>query len=325
MVTDRCVGSVRHDGPVLDRDAVVRAEERLAGRVRCTPVAEVERAVFGAPVTVKLELLQHTGSFKPRGAFNRVLTGTVPAAGLIAASGGNAGLAVAYVARDLGHRAEIYLPESSPATKVNRLRALGATVRITGAFYADAYQASVRRAERTGAMVVHAYDQPEVVAGNGSLGLELERRVPDVDTVLVAVGGGGLVAGVAAALEGRARVVAVEPERIPTLHRALSAGRPVDVPVGGVATDSLGATRVGEVCLAVAIRTGVTSVLVPDDAIMRTRRVLWEELRVAAEPGGATALAAVLCGAYRPERGERLTAVVCGGNTDPATLTNPPG
>jgi Threonine dehydratase len=305
---------------VVDRDAVVRAEERLVGRVRCTPVVEVERAVFGATVTLKLELLQHTGSFKPRGAFNRVLAGTVPDTGLVAASGGNAGLAVAHVARELGHSAEIYVPESSPATKVDRLRALGATVHVTGAFYADAYRASMCRAEQTGAMVVHAYGQAEVMAGNGTLGLELERQVPTLDTVLVAVGGGGLAAGVAAALEGRARVVTVEPELIPTLHRALAAGRPVDVPVGGVAVDSLGATRTGDICLAVARRAGVTSVLVPDEAIVRTRRLLWQELRVAAEPGGATALAALLCGAYRPEPGERVVAVVCGGNTDPATL-----
>ncbi|HEX5497517.1 MAG TPA: threonine/serine dehydratase [Mycobacteriales bacterium] len=311
------------DANGVDRNAVTGAEARLAGRVRRTPVVKVERGVFGTPVTLKLELLQHTGSFKPRGAFNRVLAGTVPEAGLIAASGGNAGLAVAHVAGELGHRAEIFVPESSPAIKIARLRRLGATVHVTGAFYADALAASTRRAERTGALVVHAYDQPEVVAGNGTVGLEVGRQVPGLDTVLVAVGGGGLVAGVAAAVGGRVRVVAVEPERIPTLHSALAAGGPVDVPVGGVAADSLGARRIGAVCMAVAARVGMTSVLVPDDAILRARRVLWEELRVPAEPGGATALAALLCGAYRPGRGERVAAVVCGGNTDPATLSSP--
>lgn len=307
---------------MTDRNEVRRAASRIAPYLRRTPVIEVEERVFGAPVVAKLELHQHTGSFKPRGAINRVLSaGSVPAAGLIAASGGNAGLAVAHVAATLGHPAEIFVPESSPAQKVRRLRALGAQVTVTGAFYAEAHRASVQRAAATGALVVHAYDQPDVIAGNGTVGLELEQQVPDVDTVLVAVGGGGLAAGVAAALQGRARVVGVEPEGCPTLARALAAGKPVDVSVGGVAVDSLGARRIGEVCFEVATRAGMGSVLVPDEAILRARRVLWDELRVAAEPGGATALAALLSGAYRPEPGERLAAVVCGGNTDPATLT----
>lgn len=315
---------------VLDRDDVVRAAGRIGDRVRRTPVVRVEADVFGAEVVAKLELFQHTGSFKPRGVFNRVLSGQVPEAGLIVASGGNAGMAVAHVARQLHHPAEVFVPESTPASKLDRLIDLGAQVRVGGAYYADALRASLDRAERTGALVVHAYDQAEMVAGNGTLGLELAEQVPDLDTVLVAAGGGGLVAGVAAALRGwrgrsgPTRVVAVEPERIPTLHAALAAGRPVDVPVGGVAADSLGARRAGQVCLDTARRAGVDSVLVPDEAIVRTRQVLWDRLRVVTEPGGATALAALLCGAYRPAPGERLVAVVCGANTDPATLAHAP-
>ena len=311
---------------MIDRGDVEEAAARIEGRVRRTPILEVEERRFGTPVYLKLELLQHTGSFKPRGIFNRMLAAVVPEAGVIVASGGNAGLAVAHAARELGHRAEIFVPESSPDVKIQRLRALGAGVTVTGAYYADALRASAARAEASGAMVVHAYDQAEVVAGQGTLALELAAQVPDLDAVLVAVGGGGLVAGIAAALEPTARcqVVAVEPERCPTLHDALAAGEPVDVSVGGVAADSLGARRVGRVCFAVATRTGLRGVLVPDDAIVAAQRVLWEEFRVVAEPGGAAALAALLCGAYKPAPDERVAVVVCGANTDPAAVAAGP-
>lgn len=311
--------------PGIDRGDVEDAARRTAGRVRRTPVLEVNAERFGAPVYLKLELLQHTGSFKPRGIFNRMLAANVPAAGAIAASGGNAGLAVAHAAGELGHRAEILVPETTPDIKVDRLRALGADVTLTGAFYADALRASAERAEAGGALVVHAYDQVEVAAGQGTLALELAEQVPRLDTVLVAVGGGGLLAGIAAALEGRCRIVAVEPDRCPTLHEALAAGEPVDVTVGGLASDSLGARRIGEVGFAVATRTGVHTVLVPDEAIAAAQRVLWDEFRLIAEPGGAAALAALLSGAYEPAADEHVAVVVCGANTDPAKVAGNSG
>ncbi|HEX6468165.1 MAG TPA: threonine/serine dehydratase [Streptosporangiaceae bacterium] len=301
---------------MIDRKDVVVAERRMRGLVRRTPV--IEARLLGLPLLLKLELLQHTGSFKPRGAVNRLLSADVPDVGVIAASGGNAGLGVAYAARALGSPAEIFVPESTPEVKISRLRELGAEVRITGAFYGDAAAACEVRAAESGALHVHAYDQPEVAAGNGTVGLELAEHRPD--TVLVAVGGGGLAAGIAAALEGHAKVVAVEPVASQALHAALAAGRPVDVSVGGVAADSLGAPRVGEIAYAVAVRTGMGSVVVPDEAITAARSLLWEELRLVAEPGGATALAALVCGAYKPDADERVAVVVCGGNTDPATV-----
>jgi threonine dehydratase len=309
---------------VITRQDVEEAAERVGRRVRRTPVVEVEPEAFGAaaPVLLKLELLQHTGSFKPRGIFNRILSaGTeAKAAGVIAASGGNAGLAVAYAAAQLGLHAEIFVPESSSPVKVQRLRALGAEVTVTGAFYADAYAASQRRASASGALVVHAYDQPEVAAGQGTVARELEAQAPGFGTVLVAVGGGGLIEGIATWVRGSRRVVAVEPERCPSMASALAAGEPVDVEVGGLAADSLGARRVSASALAAARAAGVVPVLVPDEAIAAARRRLWEQLRVAAEPGGACALAALLSGAWSAAPGERLAVVICGGNTDPSDL-----
>lgn len=309
---------------MITRSDVEAAAERVGARVRRTPVVEVEPEAFGtqAPVLLKLELLQHTGSFKPRGIFNRILSSGAEAKanGVIAASGGNAGLAVAYAAAQLGLDAEIFVPESSSPVKVARLRALGAAVTVTGAYYADAHAASQRRAEATGALVVHAYDQPEVAAGQGTVAGELEAQAPGFDTVLVAVGGGGLLEGIATWVGGRVRVVAVEPERCPTLARALERGEPVDVEVGGIAADSLGARRVSATALAAAGRAQAVPVLVPDEAIAAAKRRLWAELRVVAEPGGACALAALVNGAYRPSPGERVAVVVCGGNTDPSDL-----
>jgi threonine dehydratase len=273
---------------------------------------------------LKLEQLQHTGSFKARGAFNRVLAAVeeagLPEAGVIAASGGNAGLACAYVARELGTPAEVYVPETSPAVKVARLRALGASVRQVGREYADAYEAAMKRAADTGALFCHPYDQPEVCAGQGTLALELEEQTEGVDTVLVSVGGGGLMAGIAAALEGRSRVVAVEPEGCPSFHAALAAGEPVDAEVSGVAADSLGARRTGEIPFAVARRTGVTSLLVSDEDVIAARRSLWEHHRIVVEHGTAAAYAALLTGAYEPARGERVAIICCGANTNPADL-----
>ena len=308
-----------------------RARSLISGHVRLTPVMSVEGAMFGLaqPVCLKLEMLQHAGSFKPRGAFNRILaaaaSGPLPADGVIAASGGNHGLAVAHVARQLGIQAHIFVPEAASVVKVARIRALGATVTVTGAMYADAYDACLRRAATSGALFVHAYDQPEVVAGQGTLGRELMTQA-DVDTVLVAVGGGGLAAGVRLGVGPDVKLVAVEPKQIPTFHAALAAGRAVDVEVGGVAADALGARRIGS--LAFEILTAqqvhgspqVHSVLVSESAIIRTRQRLWDQLRILAEPAGATAAAALLSGAYVPEPGERVAAIICGANTDPSDL-----
>lgn len=307
----------------VSRVDVEAARHRVGSRVRRTPVLVVEPAAFGVPVTLKLEALQHTGSFKVRGAFNRILAADVPRAGVIAASGGNHGLAVAYVAAQLGLPASIYIPEAASPVKVAALRELGAVVIMGGPYYADAYQAMREAAEATGALVVHAYDMAEVVAGQGLVGRELLEQVPDVDTVLVAVGGGGLLAGVLAALDGRARVVAVEPSSIPTLHAALAAGRPVDVGVSGLAADSLGARRVGSLAFDAARAGGIRAMLVNDEEIAATRRLLWQRCRVIAEPGGAAALAALVAGRYVPEPGERVVAIVCGGNTDPTDLVPP--
>jgi threonine dehydratase len=301
------------------------AAERIAPWVRTTPVLDVEPDALapGAPVVLKLELLQHTGSFKVRGAFNRLLASRVPPAGVVAASGGNFGLAVAYAAQRLGHRAVIFVPATSPPVKVERIRRLGAEVHVVPGYYADALAASDEHARRREALVLHAYDQPEVVAGQGTVAVELEAQVRGLDTVLVAVGGGGLIGGVAAWFGGRVRVVGVEPERAPTLHGALAAGRPVDVEVGGIAADSLGARRVGEIAFAIAQRQVERVVLVGDQAIRRAQRWLWTEVRLVAEPGGAAGVAALLDGAYRPSPGERVAVVVCGANTDPATLVEP--
>ncbi|GIG56265.1 threonine dehydratase [Longispora fulva] len=312
---------------MISRSDVEAAAARIAGRVRTTPVARVEPGAFGATpdLWLKLEFLQHTGSFKARGAFNRILeaaeAGALPAAGVVAASGGNAGLAVAYAAASVGVPAMVYVPTTAPQVKVAKLHKLGATVRQVGAEYAEAYAAAVAHAEWAGALFCHAYDQPEICAGQGTLGLELlDQLGGELDTVLVAVGGGGLFAGVAGALDGHARVVAVEPEGIPTLHEALAAGRPVDIAVGGVAVDSLGARRIGDIAFDVATRTKATSLLVSDQAIVDARRLLWDRCRVAVEHGTAAALAALTTGGYVPADGERVAVLLCGANTDPSDL-----
>jgi threonine dehydratase len=305
------------------------AAARIAGHIRVTPLLEADPGAFppAARVWLKLEQLQHTGSFKARGAFNRILSaaqqGTIPEAGVVAASGGNAGLAVAYAAARNDVPARVYVPATAPAVKVARLRAYGAEVVQAGRRYAEAYELAVKDAAKAGALFCHPYDQPDVCAGQGTAGLELlEQAGGQVDTVLVAVGGGGLMAGIAAAAEGRARVVAVEPTTAPTLHAALAAGRPVDVDVSGIAADSLGATRAGDIAFAVAARTGVLPVLVSDDDIIAARRLLWDRYRLAVEHGGAAALAALLAGAYIPGERERVAVVVCGANTDPSSLAD---
>ncbi|MFC4056445.1 threonine/serine dehydratase [Actinomadura syzygii] len=312
---------------MIAQSDVDAATARVAGEIRRTPVIEVDPTPLApaARMWLKLELAQHTGSFKARGAFNHVLAardeGRLPESGVVAASGGNAGLAFAYAAARAGVPAEVFVPETAPAVKVARLRALGATVVQVGTRYAEAQDAATKRAADTGALFCHAYDLPEVCAGQGTLGVEiLEQTGGEVDTVLLAVGGGGLMAGVATALHGHARVVGVEPERIPTLERALAAGRPVDVDVSGIAADSLGATRLGEIAFTVATRTEVLPVLVTEEAIVEARRFLWDEYRLAVEHGTATAVAALRTGAYRPSPDERVMVVLCGANTDPSDL-----
>ncbi|MEU8222392.1 threonine/serine dehydratase [Kribbella sp. NPDC048915] len=300
-------------------DDVQQAAARIAGRVRRTPVIDI------APrCTFKLELLQHTGSFKPRGAFNRLLSakenGELQGQGIVAASGGNHGLAAAYAARELGVPARIFVPETTPAAKLGKLRTLGANIVQIGSEYAEAYQAAVAEQDKTGALLVHAYDQPEIIAGQGTVGLELLEQVDGFDTVLVAVGGGGLIAGIATALGEHAQVVGVEPAAASAMHRALEAGTPTDGPVSGVAADSLGARRLGDLAFAAVRAQGVQSVLVDDEAIVAARKELWSGFHLATEHGGATAYAALTSGAYKPAAHERVVVVVCGANTDPSTL-----
>ncbi len=304
---------------IPSREEIAGARERIAPFVRRTPVIALARP--GYELVLKLELLQHTGSFKPRGAFNEMLSAPVPEAGVIAASGGNFGLAVAYAASRLDHRVEIIVPETSPEAKIRRVREQGAKVTVVPGFYAEASEVSLARATETGARVLHAFDQPAVVAGQGTLGAEIEEEVPDADTVLVAVGGGGLIGGVASWFRGDVRVVGVEPSRCATMTAALEAGEPVDGQVGGVAADSLGAARVGDIAHA-AVRDHVDRVvLVEDDAIVQAQRWFWDELRLVVEPGGAAATAALHTGAYRPAAGEQIVSLVCGANCDPATVT----
>lgn len=309
---------------MVTREEVEAAYSRTSGWVRHTPVAESGNQE-PYHLWFKLEYMQHTGSFKARGAFNRLLTAREngqlnPEIGVVVASGGNAGLANAYAAAKLCVPATVFVPTSAPANKVHKLYAIGARVVQGGAEYAEAYAAAVAFAEEKGAIYCHAYDQPEIVAGAGGVGLELLDELPDVDTVLVAVGGGGLMGGIAAAVEGRATVVGVEPETVPTLHTALAQGEPVDVPVSGIAADSLGARRIGEIGFGVAKRTGVHSLLVSDEAIVQARRKLWEDRRIVVEHGAATAYAALLTGDYAPHQGETVAVVLCGANTDPAHL-----
>lgn len=306
---------------MITRTDVLAAADRIAGRIRRTPVFAAGPELF-----LKLEFVQHTGSFKARGALNNVLAaqerGDLGPAGVIAASGGNAGLAVAWAATQIGVPAEIHLPASAPAVKVKRLQAIGATVVQAGSDYSHAYAASVQRAAQTGAFHCHAYDQPAMVAGAGTISLEIVEQITSgVDTVLVAVGGGGLIGGIAAALEGTpVRVVAVEPVAAPSLHAALAHGGPVDVEVGGFAADSLGAPRAGAIAYDIAARTGLRSLLVDDAAIRDARQRLWDEWRIVVEPGAACAFAGLTSGAYRPEPGERIAVILCGANTDPADL-----
>ncbi len=308
---------------MTDRAAIAAAAERIAGYVRHTPVLRLGDAELGLafPIALKLELFQHAGSFKPRGAFNRLLAVGRPARGVIAASGGNHGAAVAFAARALGVAAEIFVPAATPAAKVERIAGYGARVVRTGASYADALAACRVRHAETGALDVHAYDDPDVIAGQGTAGREFEADAPELTHILVAVGGGGLIGGIAAWYAGSAQIVGVEPEACPALHDALRAERPVPSPVGGLAADSLGARQVGALMFPIAQAHVAAAVLVSDAAIRTAQRLLWDRLRVLAEPGGATALAALVSGAFTPPPGARVGVLVCGANADPATVS----
>jgi threonine dehydratase len=302
----------------ISRSDIERVYPIIAPHIRRTPSVEVSGADFGlAPfsLTLKLEHLQHAGSFKTRGAFANLLTRHPPAVGVVAASGGNHGAAVAYAAMKLGLPARIFVPTVSSPAKIDRIRRYGADLTVIGERYAEALAASIDCSTRTGAMLIHAFDQIETLTGQGTLGLELSQQAPRLDTVLVAVGGGGLIGGIAAWYESKTRVVAVEPEGAPTLAEALKAGEPVDAPTGSIAADSLAPKRVGELMFPIAQAHIERVVLVTDEAILRAQKMLWEGLRLVVEPGGCTAFAAVLSGAYQPAEGERVGVVVSGANT----------
>jgi threonine dehydratase len=302
----------------VTRSDIERVYPVIAPHIRRTPIVQTSGADFGLPpvtLTLKLEQLQHAGSFKTRGAFANLLLRHPPKAGVVAASGGNHGAAVAYAAMMLGLPARIFVPTVSSPAKIDRIRSYGADLTVTGERYAEALAASVEWSAASGAMPVHAFDQIETLSGQGTLGLELSQQAPDLDTVLVAVGGGGLIGGIAAWYGSRTRVVAVEPEGAPTLAEAMKAGQPVDAATGSVAADSLAPKRVGELMFPIAQAHIERVVLVTDDAILRAQRMLWEGLRLVAEPGGCTAFAAVLSGAYQPAEGERVGIVVSGANT----------
>jgi threonine dehydratase len=302
----------------LDRSNIRAVHRAIRACIRQTPTMAVDGRDLGlppGPLALKLEQFQHAGSFKTRGAFANLLTREIPPAGVVAASGGNHGAAVAYAAMRLGVRAKIFVPGVASPPKIERIRACGADLDVVGERYADALAASEAWAERSGALPVHAFDQIETILGQGTLGMELSWQAPDLDTVVIAVGGGSLVGGVAAWYAGAARIVAVEPESAPTLTMALQAGRPVDAPAGGIAADALAPRRVGELMFPIARALVGPVVLVSDAAIASAQRLLWDRLRMVAEPAGAAALAALASGAYVPSAGERVGLVVSGGNT----------
>ena len=308
-----------HDPDAITRDRIAETGRLIRPHVRHTPVIRVDAAEFGlppGPLLFKMEQMQHSGSFKARGAFANLLLQEVPAAGVVAASGGNHGAAVAYAAGRLGVGATVFVPGITSPAKAERIRAYGATLVVGGERYADALAASEVHAAVTGALPLHAFDQPETLLGQGTVGQEMQEDAPELDTVLVAVGGGGLIGGVAAWYAGATRVVAVEPEGAPTLHAAFAAGQPMDAPAGSVAADSLAPRQVGRIMFGIARRfVAPEVVLVSDDHIRAAQAALWSALRVVAEPGGAAAFAALLSGRYRPAAGERVGVLVCGANT----------
>jgi threonine dehydratase len=302
----------------VDRHNIAETDPVIRPYIRRTPVIEVDGADFGLPgvrLSLKLEFLQHSGSFKARGAFTNLLRREVPHAGVVAASGGNHGAAVAYAAMRLGKPARIFVPTVASPAKIERIRGYGAHLVVTGDRYADALAASERWAAESGAMPIHAYEQVDTLLGQGTVGLEFEEQNPELDSVLVACGGGGLIGGIAAWYGSRAKVVGVEPEAAPTLFMALQAGHPVDAPGGGIAADSLAPRSVGQIMFPIAQAHVSHVALVTDEAIIAAQQALWNVLRIVVEPGGAAAFAAVLSRRYQPKPGERVGVLVCGANT----------
>jgi len=302
----------------IDREDIAATEGRIRAHVRRTPAITVNLKDFGAqdaPVTLKLELLQHAGSFKTRGAFANLLLREVPKSGVVAASGGNHGAAVAYASMRLGVPAAIFVPRIASPAKIQRIRDYGADLHVEGELYADALAASERWKDESGALSIHAFDQRETLLGQGTLGLELESQAPQITTLLVGVGGGGLIGGIAAWYAGRIRIIGVEPFAAPTLFRALEAGQPVDAEAGGLAADSLAPKRIGERNFPIAKRFVERVVLVEDDDIRAAQDALWSGARIVAEPGGAAAFAALLSGRYKPAENEHVGVVLSGGNT----------
>jgi threonine dehydratase len=300
------------------RDEIARTYQLIRPYIRRTPVVEGNAADFGlarAPLALKLELMQHTGSFKTRGAVTNLLTRDVPPAGVVAASGGNHGVAVAWAAQQFAKPARIFVPRVASPAKMERIRSYGSDLVVTGERYHDALLASQAWVAESGAMPIHAYEQRETLLGQGTVGLEMEEQAPEIDTLLVACGGGGLIGGIAAWYAGAIRIIAVEPQLCPTLYRALEAGRPVDTESGGIAADSLAPLSVGRLMFPIAQQYVERVVLVTDEAIRNAQEALWTVLRIVAEPGGATAMAAVLSGGYAIAPGERVGVVVCGANT----------
>ncbi|MCA0870595.1 threonine/serine dehydratase [Seohaeicola saemankumensis] len=293
------------------------AAARIGGHIVTTPVLKVAGFGLDFPIEMKLEQIQHTGTFKARGAFNTLLSKPVPDAGLVAASGGNHGAAVAFAARALGHRARIFVPEMAGPAKIALIRDAGADLTVVPGEYANAMDMARAHEAETGAMQIHAYDAPETVAGQGTCMREWDHQGLQADTVLIAVGGGGLIAGALAWLQGARKVVAVEPETSCALHAALQAGAPVDVQVSGIAANALGARRIGSICFDLAQQQNLRSVRVGDDAIAAAQAALWRERRQLVEPAGATALAALMSGAYQPAPDERVAVLVCGANPAP--------
>jgi len=303
----------------ITREEIREFYPQLKQHVRKTPVVFVNGSEFGLePVSLalKLELLQHTGSFKARGAITNLLTRSVPRVGVVAASGGNHGVAVAFAARKFHVPARIYVPTVASIAKVDRIRGYGAELVVGGDRYADALAESQKWAAQSGAIPVHAYDQRETMLGQATVGLEFEEQAPELDTLLVAVGGGGLIGGVASWYAGKIRIIGVEPEKAPTLTRALEAGHPVDAEAGGIAADSLAPRRVGELTFPVAQKYVERVLLLSDEEIRAAQQILWREMRIAAEPGGAAAFAALASGKYKPVSTERMGILICGGNTD---------
>ena len=308
---------------MTDITRIEAAERRLQGNLLVTPLlhAPLLDRLAGRRVFVKAECLQLTGSFKARGMLNRLLSNPIPASGVVIASGGNAGIAVATAAKELGLRCEVFVPEVSSPAKRAKLAALGATVVVAGAVYADAARACSERQQQTGALLAHAYDQPEVLVGAGTLGAEIEAQGGLPDSVLVSVGGGGLIGGMASWFERRTRVVALEPELAPTLFNARQAGQAVDVNVGGIAADSLGAKRIGQLGWEATQAHVRDAMLLTDDAIRAAQQWLWKELKLAVEPAAALPLAALHSGVYKPRTDEKVCLILCGANLDPATLS----